>query len=211
MRTAIFNLDETLIDGRVIDNLALKYGFYYDLNRLRTNLRNGLMSHEQVTRATIKLLKGRRVDEIIHMVKSMSLMPNSRKMLNSLKSKGFKLGIISDELNIITDSFAERFELDYSIGHKTQIKNGKLAGRVYLAPHKGKYVNWKKEKIKEIRNKTNSNIIAIGKGDIDAPMLKEAEVGIAFNATAKAQKASDIIVNGKDMKKVLDVIDKTTL
>lgn len=211
MRIVLFSLDEILVDGRVIDTLALKYGFYYDLNRLRTNLKNGLMTRKQVTRSIIKLLKGRRVDEVTRMVRSIPLMPNTISMFGSLKSRGYKLGIISDELTIVTDSFAERFKLDYSIGHEVEIKDGKLAGKVYLASNEGEHINWKKEKIVEIRNKTNSKIIAIGNDDVDAPMLREADIGIAFNATPKAKRASDIIINDKDMNKVLDAINKVVL
>lgn len=211
MRIILFNFDGTLINGRVMDSLALKYGFYYDLNRLRTNLKNGLMSHEQVIRSIIKLLKGKRVDEINRVVKSVPLMPNTTKMFNSLKGRGFKLGIISDEPSVVTESYIRRFKLDYSIAHELQIKDGKLAGKIYLAVNEGDYITWKKEKLKEIRSKTNSKIIAVGSGDIDAPMLKEADIGIAFNATVKAQQASDIIVLGNDMNSVLDAIDKTVI
>lgn len=207
MIIVLFDLDETLIDGRVIDALALNYGFYYDLNRLRTNLNNELLSHEEVTRSIVKLLKGKRADEIINVVKSIPLMLNTEKMLTSLKNKGFKVGIISDGLTIVTNSFAERFRLDYSIGHEAGIINGKLTGNVHLAMSGGEYIRWKKEKIKEIRDGTNSKVIAVGNGDLDAPMLKAADIGIAFNATPEAQRAADMIVNNKDLNEVLKVID----
>lgn len=211
MIIALFDLDETLIDGKLIDSLALKYGFYYDLNRLRTNLKNGLMSYEKVTESIFKFLKGKTPGEIIEVGKSLPLTSNTERVINSLKNRGIKIGIISDNFSFVTDSFAERFGLDYSIGHDVEIKDGKLTGNIYLHKDNEDYLTWKKEEIKEIRKKTDSKIIAVGNGDIDAPMLEEADIGIAFNATPRARKAADIVVNSKDMNEVLDAIDRTVL
>jgi len=207
MIIVLFDLDETLINGRVIDALALEYNFNSNLKRLRTNLRKGLISHEVVTRSIIKLLEGKRVVEIINVAKSIPLMLNAENVLGALKSRGFKIGIISDGLTVITNSFANRLGLDYSIGHEAEITDGKLTGNVRLAMSNGEYITWKKEKIKEIRKGTNSEVIAVGNGDLDAPMLKEADIGIAFNATPKAQRAADMIVNNKDLNEVLKVIE----
>jgi len=211
MIVTLFDLDETLIDGKLIDTLALKYGFYYDLNRLRTNLKNGLISPEKVTKSMVKFLKGKTPMEIIKICNKIPLMPNAETVINSLKSRGLKIGIISDGFSIVADTFAERFRLDYSIGHDLEIINGKLTGNIHLVKDDEDYLTWKKAETQEIRRKTDSKIIAVGNEDIDAPMLEEADVGIAFNATPKARKAADIVVNRKDMNEVLDAIDRTIL
>jgi phosphoserine phosphatase len=211
MRVVMFNLNGTLTNGNVKDQLALKYGFYYDLNRLRTNYRNGLIFNEQFIKSRFKLFKGIKVDEIVRYAENLPLMPNTPDMFGLLKSRGFKLGIISDELAVVTNYFVNRFDLDYSICHEIEIKDEKLTGKVILAGDEGEYETWKKEKLKEIRNETNSKIIAVGNKDIDAPMLEEADVGIAFNATAKAKEASDLIISGKDMNRIIDAIDNLIL
>jgi soluble P-type ATPase len=70
------------------------------------------------------------------------------------------------------------------------------------------YQIWKKVKIQQLRNLTNSKIIAIGNGDLDGVMLKEADVGIAFNASKNVNKASNVVIRNKDMNEILNVIKK---
>ena len=206
MSIVLFDLDDTLLDGRVIDALALKYQFYYDLNRLRTNLKTGLLSHERTTRSIIKLLRGKRVKEILDVVKKIPLMLNTNKMLNNLRNEGYRLGVISDGLDIVVNNFAEQFSFDYSVAHKVEVKDGKLTGKVKLVNCNGKYLSWKKDVIKQIKKETNSRIIAVGNGDLDAPMLKEADIGIAFNASEQAIDMANIVVKDKDMIIVLKAI-----
>jgi len=207
MTIVLFDLDETIIDGRVINILALRYGFYYELNRIRTNLKNKLLTYEEATKSIIKLLKGKNENEIIKIVQSIPLMLNFDNMIISLKIEGFELGIVTDGLNIISNYFAKKFGFDYSIGHNVEILDGKLTGNVHLVKSNKNYLNWKKEVVKRIRRDTNSKIIAVGNGDIDVPMLKEADLGIAFNATDKAKDSADIIIKNKDMNEVLKVIE----
>jgi len=204
----LFNLDKTLIDGRVMDVLALHYKFYYDLNRLRTNLRNGLLSHKGFVKSQIKLLKGKQVKNIIEVIRNIPLMPNTKKVLNNLRNEGLKLGIIEGP-DIVTNDFVEQLKLDYSVGHRVEIIEGRLTGKIRLLNDNGKFLEWKKESIKEIKTKTNHEIIAVGNDELDAPMLKEADFGIAFNPAykSKIKRAADVVIKKKDMNMLLKTID----
>lgn len=207
MRIILFDLDETLIDGRVIDSLAVNYGFEGLLQRLRLDLIDGSLSHENLTKYLAWLLEGKRVDEIERVIDQIPLMPNTERVLSSLKKQGFNLGVVSDGFTVATDHISKRLVLDCSIAHETPTKNGRLTGEMNFTRNGVKYSTWKREVVKELRRKSNSRIIAIGNGDLDAPMLKEADVGIAFNGTPKAKNSADIVIDSKDMRDVLEAIE----
>jgi phosphoserine phosphatase len=213
MTIVLFDLDETLVNGRVIDALALEYGFFYDLNRLRSRFKFGQIPHEELTRSIGNLLKGIKTKDIYQLVKRIPLMPNTKKLIDHLKYNRYKVGVISDGYKVVTDSFALKFGLDYSIGHEVEVINGKLTGKVKLAIQcsNGNYTKWKGKMIKQIKKESNDKIIAVGNGDLDAPMLEEADFGIAFNATPKAKISSDIVVNKKDMDDVLTAIVRSRI
>jgi phosphoserine phosphatase len=206
MTIVLFDLDRTIIDGRIIDHLALKYSFYYELNRLRTNLKNGLIKHEMFTKSVIRLLKGLSMKNILKVANEIPLMPNTNKMFNSLRNEGYILGIISDGLSIITNNFSDRFGLNYSIAHQAEIVNNRLTGEVRLVRRNSNYLLWKKEILKEFRDRYRTRIYAVGNGDLDAPMLRASDLGIAFNATAKAKRSANFVVNTKDMKEIARII-----
>jgi phosphoserine phosphatase SerB len=211
MTIVLFDLDETLVNGRVIDALALEYGFFYDLNRLRSRFKFGQIPHEELTRSIGNLLKGIKTKDIYQLVKRIPLMPNTKKLIDHLKYNRYKVGVISDGYKVVTDSFALKFGFNYSIGHEVEVINGVLTGKVNLVTDNGDYIHWKGKKIKQIKKESNEKIIAVGNGDLDAPMLEESDFGIAFNATPKAKIASDIVVNKKDMDDVLTAIVRSRI
>ena len=186
--------------------LALRYRFYYELNRLRTNLKNGLISQKQFLREKIRLLKGKRVGDITNVLKGISVTPNAKKALNNLRNEGFKIGLISDDPEIIIKNFAEIFKLDFVICNNAEIRNGRFTGKIRFAKNIDDYENWKKEVVKELKKNDGSEIITVGSESIDAPMLREANIGIAFNASKKAKKAADIVIDEPDMDEVLNSI-----
>jgi phosphoserine phosphatase len=206
MTIVLFGLNKTLIKKDIMSMLALKYNFYYDLNRLKTNLKNSMLSQKQFVLEKMKLLKGRRVVEIEAILNEAIPTHNMKKTLNNLRNEGYKLGVISDDLDIIINNFAELFKLDYVFCNKAKIKNGRFTGNIMFEKNIDDYENWKQEIVKDLKNNKRLDIISVGSENIDAPMLKEAEVGIAFNGSKSARQAADIVITKPDMKEVLNSI-----
>jgi phosphoserine phosphatase len=211
MTIVLFGLNKTLIKKDIMGILALKYGFFYDLNRLKTNLKTGLISQKRFVREKMKLLKGRRVVEITNTVNDATLTCNVKKTLNNLRNEGFMLGVISDDLDIVTNPLAEFFKLDYVISHKAEIKNGRFTGNIAFVKNIDDYQNWKLEVVRDLKKSEHSDIISVGSENIDAPMLREAEVGISFNGSKNAEKSADIVIKKPDMDAVLNSILDTEL
>jgi phosphoserine phosphatase len=159
----------------------------------------------------MKLLKGKRVIDIVKIVRNVTPTPNTKKVLNNLRNEGFRLGLISDDLDIVTENFAERHRLDYIICNKAEIKNGRFTGKIKFVRNIDDYENWKKAVVRDLKRDEQTEIITVGSENIDAPMLKEANVGIAFNGTKKAKVAADVVINEPDMDEVLKSIVETNI
>jgi len=203
----IFDMDGTLLNGRTIIKVAEKKGFK---NKLLKIMKKDEIEYKKSVEIA-KLLKCLTEKEFLEIFREIPVQKHAKYVVNKLKNKGIKTAIVTDSYDIAAYDLGERLGIDYVFSNKLIKHNGHLTGEIMLANNnltprfEGCKIHsiCKKDVLGYLCRKCGmkpSEVIAVGDGDVDICMLKEAGMGIAFNASEKVRKNADIsITNLKDI------------
>ncbi|HKZ60938.1 MAG TPA: HAD-IB family phosphatase [Nitrososphaera sp.] len=210
LRLAAFDMDGTLINGRLIFALADRFGLY---DKVRAIQSSGMAGYEQ-TEAIAALFVGPTRKDVESAIESIRFTKNCERTIATLRDRGYKTGIISDSYTVAAGSIADRLHLDFMAANELEIENGRVTGRVRMP------LGWDLigcfckisvckryhlEKFARQFNVSIENTLAVGDTKSDICMIKRAGVGVAFMPKDKEiAKASDKIVRESDLLKVLD-------
>ncbi|RKE95427.1 phosphoserine phosphatase SerB [Ichthyenterobacterium magnum] len=199
-RLVCFDMDSTLIQTEVIDELAELAGVGNEVKTITESAMQGEINFNESFIRRMKLLKGLK-EEVLHDVAvNLPITKGARRLIDTLKSYGFKTAILSGGFTYFGHYLQKELGIDYVYANQLEIKDGVLTGN-YL----GDIVNGDKkaEYLKQIAEKEGINIsqtIAVGDGANDLQMLNLAGLGIAFHAkpTVKDNAQSSISSIGLD-------------
>lgn len=181
-RLICFDMDSTLIQTEVIDELAEKAGVGNEVRVITESAMNGEIDFSESFKRRIKLLKGLNENVLKEIAENLPITEGLERLMGVLKKSGFKTAIISGGFTYFGDYLKDKFGFDYVFANKLEIIDGKLTGS-YI----GDIVDGKKkaEYLKLISTFENIDIqqtVAVGDGANDLPMLSIAGLGIAFHA-----------------------------
>ena len=199
-RLVCFDMDSTLIQAEVIDELAELAGVGAQVKAVTEAAMHGEIDFKESFTQRMKLLEGLSEDVLHNLAVNLPITKGARRLIDTLKAYGFKTAILSGGFTYFGNYLQKELGIDYVYANQLEIKDGKLTGG-YL----GEIVDGDKkaEYLKEIANKEGINIsqtIAIGDGANDLPMLNLAGLGIAFHAkpTVKNNAQNSISSIGLD-------------
>ncbi|MFR9648857.1 MAG: phosphoserine phosphatase SerB [Rikenellaceae bacterium] len=186
-RLICFDMDSTLIETEVIDELADRAGVGNEVREITEQAMRGEIDFTESFERRVALLKGLDVDVMADIAKNLPITEGVERMMTILKRVGYKTAILSGGFTYFGRYLKERFGFDYVYANELEIENGKLTGR-YL----GQVVDGKRkaELLQLLCQFENINIaqsIAVGDGANDLPMLNLAGLGIAFRAKPKVK------------------------
>jgi phosphoserine phosphatase len=211
-RLAVFDMDGTLINGRLIEVLSIKFGLHGQVKRIQSD---ESISGYVKTHRIASVLKGMEEREIVIALESIPLAKNSLEVISLLKNKGFKIGIITDSYSIAAQTLANKLNLDFFCANHLKEDNGIVTGDIDMP------LGWDKigcfcknsvckryhmEMHAERYGVDIENTIAIGDTKGDLCMIKQAGIGIAFMPKDKFINEAKNQVNIPDMMGVLDFI-----
>jgi phosphoserine phosphatase len=190
-RLVVFDMDGTLIEGEIIDELAKQAKVGERVSEITHRAMAGEIEFKEALRERVQLLKGLPVSVLEEVAKSMKLSAGTYELISTLKAMGFKLALISGGFRFFADRLRQQLGLDYTFANDLEIKDGILTGSV-----KGPIIDReaKGNIVKELAEKeglTREEIVAVGDGANDEIMLKNSGLGIAFNASELLQKVAD--------------------
>ena len=208
---AAFDMDGTLIQGRVVFALADRF----DLSdKVRSIQSHRLMSGHEQTKAIAELFAGLTRKDLESAIASIPFTQHCERTISALKDRDYKVGIISDSYTIAAGLVADRLNLDFVMANKLQILNGKITGKVDMPlgwDRIGCYCKISVCKRYHLEKSAQQfcvpikNTLAVGDTKSDICMIQRAGVGIAFMPKdEEIKKATDKIVSEPDLLKVLE-------
>lgn len=202
-RLIVFDMDSTLIQTEVIDELADLCGVGDEVRKITHRAMNGEIDFDESLRLRVSKLKGLETGRMQDVLEKLPLTQGVEEFIKTIKSLGYKVALISGGFTFFADALKIKLGLDYSFANELEIQDGKLTGHVT-----GTIVNANQKAIlvKLIAQQENislEQVVAIGDGANDLPMLATAGLGIAFHAKDVVRKEAQQHLSHGPMTSIL--------
>lgn len=181
-RLVAFDMDSTLIDAEVIDELAKAAGVGAPVAAITERAMRGELDFTASFRARVALLKGLDEGALEQIAARLQLNEGAERLVSTLKKMGYKTAILSGGFNYFGRHLQQRLGIDYVYANELEIVDGKVTGAVAGVVVDGQRKAALLREIAERENISLEQVIAVGDGANDLPMLSIAGLGIAFRA-----------------------------
>ena len=186
-RLICFDMDSTLIETEVIDELAIRAGVGDQVKAITEAAMRGEIDFCESFRQRCALLKGLDVSVMQEIAENLPITEGVDRLMRILKKVGFKIAILSGGFTYFGNFLKQKYNIDYVYANELEIENGKLTGN-----YVGDIVDGKRkaELLRLIAQAENVDIrqtVAVGDGANDLPMISIAGLGIAFHAKPKVK------------------------
>ncbi|KGN84024.1 phosphoserine phosphatase SerB [Porphyromonas sp. COT-290 OH860] len=187
-RLICFDMDSTLIQTEVIDELAERAGVGQQVREITESAMRGEIDFTESFRKRVALLKGLDISVMQDIAENLPITEGVERLMKTLKLVGFKIAILSGGFTFFGNYLKNKFGVDYVYANELEVENGKLTGR-YL----GEVVDGKRKAellrlLAQVEGVDLQQTVAVGDGANDLPMLSIAGLGIAFHAKPKVKE-----------------------
>ena len=205
-RLVVFDMDSTLIEAEVIDELAKEAGVGEQVIAITEAAMRGEIDFNESFRRRVALLKGLDADVLESISQRLPLTEGAEELVSNLKALGFKTAILSGGFTYFAEDLQRRLGFDYVYANRLDIKDGVVTGEVV-----GEIVNGarKAELLREIAAREGvclEQTIAVGDGANDLPMLSIAGLGIAFRAKPLVRQSAKQAISTLGLDGILYLI-----
>ena len=186
-RLICFDMDSTLIETEVIDELAERAGVGDAVREITARAMRGEIDFRESFTERVALLKGLDVSVMEEIARNLPITEGLERMMTILKRVGYKTAILSGGFTYFGNYLRQKYGFDYVYANELEIEEGKLTGR-----YVGEVVDGRRkaELLRLLCQFEEINIaqsVAVGDGANDLPMLNLAGLGIAFHAKPKVK------------------------
>ncbi len=205
-RLVVMDMDSTLIRQEIIDELARLHGVAEEVSELTAKAMAGEIDFKKSLRARVALLEGAPISVMADVLNRLELNDGARRFCRVLKKLGFRLAVISGGFYRVVEPIARHLDLDYCFANRLEVRDGKLTGQI-----DGPIVDAQRkadllESLAQQEGVGLDQVIAIGDGANDLPMLRLAGLGIAFNAKPSVRRVARTSINQRSLLSILHLL-----
>ncbi|HEY6878946.1 MAG TPA: phosphoserine phosphatase SerB [Polyangiales bacterium] len=202
-RLIVMDMDSTLIQQEVIDELAVTLGVQQQVSAITERAMNGELDFDQSLRERVRLLKGTPVSALSDVLARIELTPGAADLVRVLRRLGYRTAVISGGFIEVVEPIRQQLGLDYAFANTLEARDGVLTGEVV-----GTIINRQRkadllEQIAKTERIELDQVIAVGDGANDLDMLARAGLGIAFNAKRTVQERAAAAINQTSLLSIL--------
>lgn len=181
-RLFVFDMDSTLIQGEVIDELAKLHGVGDQVSAITAAAMRGELDFKQSFTRRVALLRGLAEESLQTVLETIPLAEGAERLISTLKILGYKTAILSGGFTFFGEHLQSRLGIDYVFANELEMETGAVTGNVVGDIVDGKQKAQLLEAIATSENISLDQVVAVGDGANDLPMLNLAGMGIAFHA-----------------------------
>lgn len=181
-RLAVFDMDSTLIEAEVIDELAKAHGVGERVSEITERAMRGELDFRASFKERLALLKGLDIEVLDEIGASLRLTEGAETLFAELKRLGYKTAILSGGFTYFARQLQAKLGIDYIFANELEVVDGQCTG-VAVEPIVD--AQRKADLLRELAIKEGLSLeqtIAVGDGANDLPMLAIAGLGVAFRA-----------------------------
>ena len=205
-RLFAFDMDSTLIEGEVIDELANLAGVAGEVVKVTQAAMRGEIEFQESFRRRVSLLRGLKEARVRELLDTIPLVEGAEQLIGTLKMLGYKTAILSGGFNFFAQHLQRRLGIDYVFANDLDIVDGVVSGEVRTPIVDGPR---KAELLRQIARQENislDQVVAVGDGANDLPMLGIAGMGIAFRAKPLVRQTASHAVSFLGLDSLLYLI-----
>ena len=208
-RLVVFDLDSTLIQTEIIDELAEAAGKGAQVRKITAQAMAGAMDYGQSLRQRVKMLAGLEESSLAEVSRRLPFTPGARELIRLLQRMGYRTAVISGGFSYFTERIGRELGLDYAYGNDLELEAGRLTGGLAEPIIDGERKAEILEEIAQAEHIHLDQVIAVGDGANDLPMLQRAGLGVAFNAKPAVRQAAEHSLNQNRMDTILFLLGIT--
>ncbi|NCF19165.1 MAG: phosphoserine phosphatase SerB [Haliea sp.] len=190
-RLVAFDMDSTLIEAEVIDELAAAAGVGEQVSAITERAMRGELDFSESFRARVALLQGLEESALEQVASRLKITEGAEHLIGTLHTLGYKTAILSGGFTYFARHLQARLGIDYIYANELDIVDGKVTGKVVGGIVDGAR---KAELLRQLARDEGvdlQQVIAVGDGANDLPMLSIAGLGIAFRAKPLVQQSAE--------------------
>ncbi len=213
-RLVVFDMDSTLIQTEVMDELARKAGVGEQVSQITESAMRGEIDFKESFRQRLALIRGLPVEKVAEIAEHLPMTEGARRLITNLKRFGYKIAIVSGGFSYFGRKLQEELEIDYLYANELAIEDGVVTGQVQGTIVDGEEKARLVKMIAEKEQISLQQVIAVGDGANDLPMLSIAGLGIAFHAKPVVKKGARQSISTLGLDSILYLIgvrDRDTL
>ncbi len=205
-RLVAFDMDSTLIQVEVIDELAIAAGVGEEVSAITEAAMNGELDFEESLVARVALLKGLPESVLEEIAARLPLTPGAERLIRTLKSLGYRTAILSGGFMFFGRELQRRLGIDFVFANELEVREGRLTGRVCGEIVDGARKATLLRQLAEEAGIRLEQTIAVGDGANDLPMLDAAGLGIAFHAKPHVRRSAGQAISNLGLDGILYLI-----